>query len=131
MNRSCVIRTAGLAGFLGVALGAFGAHGLHDLLVANERLDTWETAVLYHLGHAVALLVLGFSPAPSRAAALAFVTGIILFSGSLYLLSVTDISKLGAITPLGGVAFLAGWGILIWKPPTGETDESFDADDDR
>jgi len=116
MNHSTVIRFAGIAGFLGVGLGAFGAHGLHDLLVRNERLETWETAVLYHLTHAVALLVVGFSSAPSRAACLAFLTGIVLFSGSLYALSLTDFSKLGAITPLGGVAFLAGWGILIFGP---------------
>ncbi len=115
---------AGVAGFLAVALGAFGAHGLHEVLTTNEHVDTWETAVLYHFVHALALLVLGFSSAPPRVASLAFLSGIVLFSGSLYVLSLTGFSKLGAITPLGGLAFLAGWGILIFRPGSREEEEA-------
>lgn len=124
MKRSTVIRMAGVAGFLAVALGAFGAHGLHEVLTTNEHVDTWETAVLYHFVHALALLVLGFSSAPPRVASLAFLSGIVLFSGSLYVLSLTGFSKLGAITPLGGLAFLAGWGILIFRPGRREEEEA-------
>ena len=116
MKRTTVIRIAGLAGFLGVSLGAFGAHGLHETLVRNGHVDTWEKAVLYHFVHALALLVLGFSSAPLRFASFAFLSGIILFSGSLYVLSLTNFSQLGAVTPLGGLAFLGGWGILIFRP---------------
>jgi len=108
-------RAAALFGFLGVALGAFGAHGLHDLLAKNERLATWETAVLYHLVHAVVLLALSQSEKASRAAGWSFIAGIIIFSGSLYILALTNIRWLGAITPLGGLAFLAGW-ILVAFP---------------
>ena len=109
-------RLAGVLGFLGVALGAFAAHGIEERLQANDRVDTWETAVLYHLVHALALLVLGLHPKPSRVAAYSFVIGIILFSGSLYVLSLANISKLGMITPLGGLAFLTGWAALAFKP---------------
>lgn len=115
LNRSTVIRLGACFGFLGVALGAFGAHGLNDLLVTNERTDTWETAVLYNLVHALALLVLGLLPAPSRVACFSFAGGMVLFSGSLYVLSLTNFTILGMVTPLGGVAFLVGWGILLFR----------------
>jgi uncharacterized membrane protein YgdD (TMEM256/DUF423 family) len=104
-------RAAAVFGFLGVALGAFGAHGLHDILARNGRLDTWETAVQYHLIHAVVLLVLARS-APSNYSRLSFwlfATGIVIFSGTLYLLALTNLRWLGAITPLGGLALLGGW----------------------
>ncbi len=106
--------TAGLA----VALGAFGAHGLEGR-VTPERLETYQTGVLYHLAHALALL--GVSWAASQwpggavhAAGWLFVAGIVLFSGSLYLLVLTDTRWLGAVTPFGGVAFLIGWALLAW-----------------
>ena len=106
-----------LAG-LGVALGAFGAHGLAER-VTPERLETFKTGVLYHLIHALALLAVGWAAAqwgtwPVRAAGYSFLAGILIFSGSLYLLVLTDTRWLGAITPLGGIAFLLGWGFLAW-----------------
>lgn len=108
---------AALAG-LGVALGAFGAHGLADRVVP-ERIGTFETGVRYHVYHALALLGIGLlalhRPAGAlRAAGWLFVAGVALFSGSLYLLVLTDTPLLGAVTPFGGVAFIAGWGLLAW-----------------
>lgn len=112
MNQALVVRLAAILGFLGVGLGAFGAHGFDRILEANERVDTWETAVLYHLVHSVVLLALGLHGKPSKVAAWSFLIGILLFSGSLYILCLTNLSKLGMITPLGGVAFLVGWAVL-------------------
>ncbi|MEJ2577015.1 MAG: DUF423 domain-containing protein [Gammaproteobacteria bacterium] len=109
--------TAGaLAGFVAVALGAFGAHGLEGRLPAAQ-LAWWDKAVDYHALHALALLAVGLLArrAPSRAAAAAgwaFAVGILLFSGSLYLLALTGARWLGAVTPFGGTAFLIGWGAL-------------------
>jgi uncharacterized membrane protein YgdD (TMEM256/DUF423 family) len=104
--------------FLAVALGAFGAHGLEGKL-EPKYLETWKTGVTYQMFHATGLLIiavlLGKLPANSLlswSGWLMFI-GIILFSGSLYVLSVTKISILGAVTPLGGVAFLAAWILLI------------------
>ncbi len=114
MKPSLIIRLAAITGFLGVALGAFGAHGLDATLVANERVDTWKTAVLYHLVHAVVLLVVGVFPKASRVAAPSFLIGVVLFSGSLYVLSLTNEIWLGAVTPFGGVAFLVGWAALAF-----------------
>ena len=101
---------------LGVLLGAFGAHGLRER-VTPEMLAVFETGVRYHLVHGLALL--GVAWAASRwpntwvgAAGWLFVAGIVVFSGSLYVLSVTGIRWLGAITPIGGVAFILGWVLL-------------------
>ena len=114
-------RVSAITGFLAVALGAFGAHGLHDLLVKNEALEIWKTAATYHLIHAVVLLWVANRTPWSRITWFFFITGITLFSGSLYLLAVTGIHWLGAITPLGGIAFLAGWlSLAIEKPKTGD-----------
>ncbi|GKV69096.1 DUF423 domain-containing protein [Sporosarcina sp. NCCP-2716] len=107
-------------GAIAVALGAFGAHALADKLSAHY-LDIWEKAVHYQMFHAAALLVVGIlmSPAlfgPSNALTWAgwlFLAGIIIFAGSLYALSLSGIGVLGAITPIGGVAFIAGWIMLI------------------
>jgi uncharacterized membrane protein YgdD (TMEM256/DUF423 family) len=105
---------AGLA-LLAVVLGAFAAHGLKAVLDA-QQLALFETASRYQMYHALALLVVGvmltnpqFSRSLLKLAALAFILGIILFSGSLYLLALVGVSWLGAITPLGGLAFLSGW----------------------
>lgn len=105
--------TAAILGFVGVLLGAFGAHALEGV-VSPERLLTFETGVRYQLVHAVSLLGLAAlaRSSPTRALALAgnlFTVGTVVFSGSLYLLVLLDQAWMGAITPLGGVAFLVGW----------------------
>lgn len=111
-------RIAAITGFLAVALGAFGAHGLKDLLERNGTLAIWQTAVLYHLTHAIVLLFLSTRPWKAVSKAFGFFgSGILLFSGSLYLLAITHIKWLGAITPLGGLCLLAGWLILAFKKP--------------
>jgi uncharacterized membrane protein YgdD (TMEM256/DUF423 family) len=102
---------AGLC-FLAVALGAFGAHGLKATLQAHETVNVWEKAVLYHFIHAIALFILALQGIGSRGPSLLFLAGIILFSGSLYLLALTNVRWFGAITPLGGLCFLAGWAWL-------------------
>ncbi len=107
---------AAFAGASGIALGAFGAHALRARL-EPAQLATWNTAVLYHLIHALALLALAlFARATGRSVMLPsslFVAGIALFSGSLYLLALTGWRFLGPVTPLGGAAFIAGWLALI------------------
>lgn len=101
-------------GFLAVAFGAFGAHGLEDRL-SPEQLAVYGTGVEYHTTHALGLLAVGIiahwlpNAATLRWAGWLFLLGIVLFSGSLYLLSVTGLSWLGMVTPFGGTAFLAGW----------------------
>ncbi|MCI2253791.1 DUF423 domain-containing protein [Domibacillus sp. PGB-M46] len=104
--------------FLAVALGAFGSHGLEGKVEA-KYLDIWKTAVQYQMFHALGLMIVGFlmgqfvgSSALNWSGWLMF-AGIMLFSGSLFVLVLTGISKLGAITPIGGVAFLAAWVLLI------------------
>ena len=101
---------------LGVAIGAFGAHGLADS-VTPERLDVFETGTRYHMYHALALLFVGwaadrFDGRAFSAAGGLFLAGILLFSGSLYLLVLTDTRWLGVVTPLGGLAFITGWVLL-------------------
>ena len=106
-------RIAAVAGFLAVALGAFGAHGLKDLLGHNGTTAIWEKAVFYHFIHTVMLFVVA-QLKPFRVLVWwCFLIGIVIFSGSLYLLAVTDILWLGAITPLGGLSFLLGWALLV------------------
>lgn len=103
--------------FLGVGLGAFGAHGLSAYLSKHNLTGTFETAVRYHVYHALALFIAAWvagkwgGSLPNWAGGL-FTLGIILFSGSLYLMVATRLRWLGAITPLGGAAFLAGWALL-------------------
>ena len=109
---------AGLLGFTGVGLGAFGAHALKDTLTANGTLSTWQTAVLYQLVHATALLGLaGWAEGwpKIRWAARCWVAGVVLFSGSLYGLALGGPKILGPITPLGGLTLLAGWLLLGWS----------------
>ncbi|MGI8480968.1 MAG: DUF423 domain-containing protein [Chthoniobacterales bacterium] len=106
---------AGLC-FLAVALGAFGAHALKAKLQAHNMLDVWHTAVLYHFLHAITLLVLALYGAGNRGIYILLLGGIGLFSGSLYLLALTNVRILGAITPIGGLCFLAGWAWLIFLP---------------
>lgn len=110
MNSQTALRISAIVGFLAVALGAFGAHGsLHDLVEKNGRLATWDTAVLYHLTHAIVLLVVA-TLRPFRIAACWMIfAGVVLFSGSLYAYALTNAKWLNAITPFGGVSLLAGW----------------------
>ena len=103
---------------LAVAIGAFGAHSLKSVLEATNRMATFETGVKYQFYHALALIVLGllmqkFDHRMFNWAGYGFIAGIILFSGSLYILSLSGVTKWGAVTPLGGVAFLIGWLTLI------------------
>ncbi len=113
MARTFMIAAA-VFGALGVALGAFGAHGLTAVLEANDRVDTFQTATRYHLDHALALLVVAWlvnhTPGrwPRRAGWL-FIVGMLLFSGSLYLLSIFNLGFMGAVAPFGGAALVAGW----------------------
>jgi uncharacterized membrane protein YgdD (TMEM256/DUF423 family) len=116
MTPAFCVRLAAASGFLAVALGAFGAHGLRPVLLQHQTLDIWEKAVLYHLFHTLALLFLASRPVIPKGAVVSFVLGICLFSGSLYLLAATNIRWLGAITPLGGVGFLVGWAWVFWLP---------------
>ena len=110
-------------GFLAVLLGAFGAHALRGRLegVADgaRRLEWWQTGSSYHLAHALALglaalLVERTSSALPAVAGWAFAAGIVLFSGSLYVMSLSGVRALGAVTPFGGLAFLVGWACLFW-----------------
>ncbi len=105
-----------LFGLLSVALGAFAAHGLKSVL-ADDMLATFETGARYQMYHALALITVGWIGRTARGvwlswAGWSFVGGIVLFSGSLYLLALTGTRWLGAVTPLGGVAFLVGWAAL-------------------
>ncbi len=112
-----------LFALLGVAIGAFGTHGLSTILEQNNRVDTFNTASQYHLVHALGLFVVAWltDKAPQTWLTWAgrfLVIGILLFSGSLYLLAVTDIGLFGAIAPIGGTAFIIAWGLIAyvaWK----------------
>jgi len=116
VKASLATRIAAAAGLLAVALGAFGAHGLKDLLAQYGTAAIWEKAVFYHFIHAVLLFVLAERKPFLAVAWWSFLAGIIFFSGSLYLLAATNIRWLGAITPVGGVSFLLGWGWLVLNP---------------
>ena len=106
-----------LNAFLAVAAGAFAAHGLRDRL-EPRHLEVFEVGVRYHMYHALGLIAVAWlvsRQAPlATAAGWSFVAGILVFSGSLYALALTGISRLGAITPLGGIAFLAGWALFAY-----------------
>ena len=121
MNQTLATRIAAAMGLLAVVLGAFGAHGLKDLLAQNGTAAIWEKAVFYHLIHAVMLFVLA-ERKPFRAVAWwSFLVGIFFFSGSLYLLALTNAHWLGAITPIGGVSFVVGWTCLVISAGRGNT----------
>jgi uncharacterized membrane protein YgdD (TMEM256/DUF423 family) len=115
MNSTTAFRISASIGFLAVALGAFGAHGLQPLLLQNGTAQIWEKAASYHLVHAVVMLfVASRVPLPKLAWGL-FLAGVIIFSGSLYILAITGIHKLGMITPIGGICLMAGWATLAFK----------------
>jgi uncharacterized membrane protein YgdD (TMEM256/DUF423 family) len=119
-----LLGVSAISGFLAVALGAFGAHGLRGLVAdfpdAAKRVEWWQTGASYHLAHALAigiaaLLVERVAGRAPVIAAWAFVAGIVLFSGSLYVMGASGLRALGAVTPLGGLAFLVGWACLAWS----------------
>jgi uncharacterized membrane protein YgdD (TMEM256/DUF423 family) len=110
------IRIGAVVMAIGVMAGAFGAHGLEEH-VTPDRLDTWQTAARYQLIHGLALCGVGLLPRTPRWIGALFLAGVVVFSGSLYALVLTDVGVLGAITPLGGVAFIAGWVGLAVKAP--------------
>lgn len=116
-QRTTILMGIFMAG-LGVAIGAFGAHGLKELLARTGRADTFELAVRYQFYHAFALLITGllmgsYRSSAIRYAAMFFAVGILFFSGSLYVLSLSGVTVLGAITPVGGVLFILGWIFLF------------------
>jgi uncharacterized membrane protein YgdD (TMEM256/DUF423 family) len=120
MNAKHILQITGILGALGVGLGAFGAHGLEDILVENGRLDTFQTAVNYHFYHTLALFGIGILALVKPSwkglsfTAWCMILGILIFSGSLYVLSLTGITWLGAITPLGGLSFIFGWCSFVY-----------------
>jgi len=115
MDFILAIRVSAIMGFLAVALGAFGAHALKEHLVALQLTNVWEKAVFYHLVHSVVMLLLASRPMFARLPWILFFVGIIIFSGSLYVLAYTGVKWLGAITPIGGLCLLAGWlSLAIW-----------------
>ena len=116
MSRVPLLRIGAGLCFLAVALGAFGAHALKAKLEASGMLDVWNKAVLYHFLHAIALVALALYGAGNRATYFLLVAGIVLFSGSLYTMALTNVRGLGAVTPLGGLCFLAGWAWLVIAP---------------
>jgi uncharacterized membrane protein YgdD (TMEM256/DUF423 family) len=111
-----MIRIAAALCFLAVALGAFGAHSLKSMLETHGMLDVWNKAVLYHFIHAIVLFVLALYGTTNRGAWWLLFAGIFLFSGSLYLMALSNLHWLGAVTPLGGLCFLAGWAWLVIAP---------------
>jgi len=120
LSPKLIFISGSILGFLSVALGAFGAHAFKDFLGASNRLGTYETAVQYQMYHALALvltalLAFQFPKTDFSWVALCFLFGVVVFSGSLYILCATGIRWMGAITPLGGLGFLAGWILLAIK----------------
>jgi uncharacterized membrane protein YgdD (TMEM256/DUF423 family) len=109
VNASMTLRVSAVFGFLAVALGAFGAHWLKPTLEANAQVATWQTAAHYHLVHAVGLVALALHGKGRVWAWRLWLWGTVIFSGALYILAVTNVKWLGAITPIGGVLLLAGW----------------------
>jgi uncharacterized membrane protein YgdD (TMEM256/DUF423 family) len=125
------LRVGAISGAMAVAMGAFGAHGLRQRVISKlldpHVLDVFDKAAQYQMYHSLTLLAVGILALTGRSSpALAvagwgFLIGIVLFSGSLYAIALTGISKLGAITPIGGVSFLVGWVALAWSAWEGRT----------
>lgn len=114
-ERESRLRFVAFSGALAVGLGAFGAHGLASTLEANHTVETWETAVFYHFIHTLVLLWLTDRGRLYRGPVRCFGVGMTIFSGTLYVLSLTGIKWLGAITPIGGIALITGWVWLGWR----------------
>ncbi len=125
-----ILLWAGISGATAVVLGSFGAHGLETMLqdrgyeleLVTKRLDQWDVGVRYHLVHSLALLGLAAVPVGSDAsrrwAARLMLAGLLLFSGSLYLLVLLNVPVLGAVAPLGGLSWITAWLMLIWMART-------------
>jgi len=114
MTSQRLVLAAGLLGFVGVALGAFGAHGLKATLEAGHQLENWKTAVFYQLIHAVALLALSQKTSANPKIGGCWLAGVVCFSGSLYWIALGGpVKLLWPVTPLGGLFLLAGWALLI------------------
>jgi uncharacterized membrane protein YgdD (TMEM256/DUF423 family) len=114
-ERRLILAAGALLAGLGVALGAFGAHGLKAML-DPERLGWWQTGVQYQMWHGLALVALAAAPVERvKLPALLLGLGAIVFSFSLYAMALTDCRWLGAVTPLGGLAMIAGWALLAWR----------------
>ena len=115
MESKFFLAAAGILGFLGVALGAFGAHILQSY-ISEKMMETYKTGILYHLIHTAVLLALAlYGNAKFSAAGIFFIVGIILFSFSLYLYSFTEIKAFAMITPFGGISLLIGWGLIVYN----------------
>lgn len=113
-----MIAVGAFSAFLAVLTGAFGAHGLEKIL--NESsMQVWHTSVTYHMSHSLALILLGLFELQTKKIVLVarygFILGILLFSGSLYVLVLSEVRMLGMITPIGGVAMMVGWVALGWS----------------
>lgn len=115
MNNVNAIRIAAAFGAVAVGLGAFGAHGLKDTLARYDTAAIWQTAVFYHFIHTVMLFVLGERTPLRTGPWFSFLVGILIFSGSLYVLALTNQRWLGAVTPFGGVSFIVGWLWLLFS----------------
>ena len=117
MNVKQTLLAGSILGLLGVAIGAFGAHALKPMLLASARLDTFELAVRYQFYHALALLIAGilqhkFPSTSLKYSSIFFLSGILLFSGSLYAICLTEVVQVAMLTPIGGVFLLVGWSLL-------------------
>lgn len=118
MNERSLVIAAAINMFIAVAAGAFGAHGLKNIL-SSDMLAVWHTAVTYQIAHALGLFVIAmlmprFNPALLGWAGIVMLAGIAVFSGSLYALAISGMRMLGAITPIGGAAFLLAWALVAW-----------------
>jgi len=118
MEHGLLLRITALLGATAVGLGAFGAHGLRDLLASNGTTAIWEKAVFYHFVHVLSMLALCLLAKGSRLGPwICFLAGIAIFSGSLYVMAITNLRWLGAVTPIGGFSFITGWLWLAIRPP--------------
>ena len=120
MNQKITLLTGAVLGTLGVALGAFGAHALKNLLTQNGRVETYELAVRYQFYHTLAILFVGlmmekFSHSSMQWSSLLLLIGVLLFSGSLYIYAFTNIKSFAMVTPIGGLFLLAGWAMLVYS----------------
>lgn len=114
------LQAGSILGAIGVMVGAFGAHALKEMLTASGRFDTFETAVRYQFYHALVLILVGILSKEITSKSLnyagyCFLTGIIVFSGSLYLICFTGINVFGVVAPIGGTLMVAGWLLLFWS----------------